>query len=397
MYNSTGDTMEKKHAYGREILKQLHAKGYEAYFVGGYVRDTLLKIETKDIDITTNATIEDTQTIFDKVIITGEKFGTVTVLYGGYSFEVTTYRTEEQYSNNRHPDTVQFVRSLEKDLARRDFTINQLIMDVDGKVYDHFNGLDDLKAGVIRTINNPLDRFKEDALRMLRAFRFVGKTNFSIEAKTLKAISELKHLVKELSIERIQNEFERLFNHPYKQKALKYIIETDFHIVIPYIKGIVTLSKITTDYDALDAFTIIVLEHQEAMQYFKFSNKQKEAIRTRITLHKQTKTDSFLPEHLFMHKKDICLQVNHLNVLLGFGDQANHIEKLDKTLPLRRVQALAFKGEDILKHIPLKRPAYISLIIDHLLVQVLHKKVSNDYEALKTEALTFVKDLEKSE
>src|SRR5690554_5683313 len=147
--------MEKTFEKGVQIIKKLKSEGYEAYFVGGYVRDTLLKRQTKDIDITTNASVDVLKTLFKRVKLTGEKYGTVTVIIDKHPFEVTTYRSESNYQDKRHPEEVTFNVSLEEDLSRRDFTINQLIMDEHGMIHDHYHGLNDLEAKCIRTINDP--------------------------------------------------------------------------------------------------------------------------------------------------------------------------------------------------------------------------------------------------
>ncbi|MFW5864623.1 MAG: CCA tRNA nucleotidyltransferase, partial [Candidatus Izemoplasmataceae bacterium] len=218
--------MQKTLQNGKRILKKLHASGYEAFFVGGFVRDSLLNLPTKDIDITTNATPLEVKDLFNKVISTGEKYGTVTVVIDNTPFEVTTYRSEQAYHDYRRPSGIQFAKTLKEDVSRRDFTINQLIMDVDGDIIDYFDGLNDLKNGIIKTINDPYERFKEDALRMMRAFRFVAKLGFKIEENTLKAITSSRDLLKEIAIERIQDELIKLFDEPYKQHAISAMQET---------------------------------------------------------------------------------------------------------------------------------------------------------------------------
>lgn len=155
-----------------DILKIFNQNGYEAYFVGGCVRDYLLGEDFSDIDITTNALPEEVKKVFRKSIDTGIQHGTVTILVNGDSYEVTTFRTEEDYINHRSPEKVEFVSNLREDLDRRDFTINAMALDYSGKLFDYHNGDSDLTSKIIRTVNNPNERFYEDALRMLRAFRF---------------------------------------------------------------------------------------------------------------------------------------------------------------------------------------------------------------------------------
>ena len=171
------------------ILQKLSAAGYEAYLVGGCVRDFLLGKQPSDFDITTNALPEETMAVFsaDRVVPTGLQHGTVTVLHGGVSAEITTYRTETTYKDGRHPDSVSFTRNLADDLCRRDFTVNAMAMDLSGEIVDLYGGREDLAKKIIRAVGDPTVRFTEDALRILRAFRFASKLGFSIEEQTCSA------------------------------------------------------------------------------------------------------------------------------------------------------------------------------------------------------------------
>ena len=163
------------------ILKTLEDAGFAACFVGGCVRDTLLGRPVHDWDVTTSALPEEIMALFPRCIPTGIKHGTVTVLLNGESFEVTTFRRDGAYHDGRHPDGVVFVPNLTEDLARRDFTINAMAMHLDGSITDCFDGKADLKRGIIRCVGDPERRFREDALRMLRALRFSAQLGFQIE------------------------------------------------------------------------------------------------------------------------------------------------------------------------------------------------------------------------
>ncbi len=188
-----------------EILRTLKEAGFKAYIVGGAVRDRLLGLEIKDIDIATDATPEEVIELFDKTVPTGLKYGTVEVLKDGRSFQVTTFRTDGSYSDGRRPDEVRFGTSFKDDLSRRDFTVNALALDEDGKLIDYYGGLDDLKARIIRAIGSPEKRFREDGLRKWRAVRFACTKNFKIEDKTFKAITTDPG-TDQISIERITAE-----------------------------------------------------------------------------------------------------------------------------------------------------------------------------------------------
>lgn len=196
----------------RYILSALEKAGFSAYIVGGCVRDMLMGIPMHDYDITTNALPEQIIGVFSnqKVIPTGIKHGTVTVLHNDVPFEITTFRIDGEYTDSRRPDSVVFTNSLREDLARRDFTINAIAMDLNGNIYDYFGGESDIKNKIIRCVGNPEERFTEDALRILRAVRFSSVLGFTIEENTSKAIHALKNRLDNISAERISVELVKL-------------------------------------------------------------------------------------------------------------------------------------------------------------------------------------------
>lgn len=191
------------------IIKTLEDAGFEARYVGGCVRDTLLDRPIHDWDIASQALPEDVLRLLPHCVPTGIRHGTVTVLLDGVSAEVTTYRLDGAYHDGRHPDGVRFVRSLADDLARRDFTINAMAMDESGAVTDLFGGREDLSRRVIRCVGEPETRFREDALRMLRAYRFAAQLGFSLDAQTQAAIRRCTPLCASLSRERVREEAEK--------------------------------------------------------------------------------------------------------------------------------------------------------------------------------------------
>ena len=232
------DNFRDKFKGAIDILKIFNKNGHEAYFVGGCVRDYLLGEEFSDIDITTNALPEEVKKIFRKSIDTGIQHGTVTILVNGEGYEVTTFRTEDEYINHRSPEKVEFVSNLREDLDRRDFTINAMALDSNGILFDYHNGEKDLSSGVIRTVNNPNDRFYEDALRMLRAFRFSSKLGFEIEKDTLEAIKKNAELIKFVSIERIVNEFKKLLSGKGNLRSLELLLDSKLNTYIPFLEEI---------------------------------------------------------------------------------------------------------------------------------------------------------------
>ena len=198
-----------------KIIEILEAAGYEAYAVGGCVRDSILGREPNDWDITTSAKPEEIKSLFTRTIDTGIKHGTVTVMLDKEGFEVTTYRIDGIYEDSRHPKEVTFTASLEEDLKRRDFTVNAMAYNERTGLVDIFGGLSDIEQGIIRCVGNAEERFTEDALRMLRAVRFSAQLGYEIEEETKQAIRRLASNLKKISAERIQAELVKLVTSPH--------------------------------------------------------------------------------------------------------------------------------------------------------------------------------------
>ena len=207
-----------------EIIEILNEKGHDAFLVGGSVRDLILGIEPKDWDICTTALPEKVSDSFDRVVPTGIEFGTVTVMVDGEGFEVTTLRGDGNYSDGRRPDEVCFITDLKKDLSRRDFTINAMAFDpVKDELHDPFGGEKDLKAGIIRAVGNPEDRFMEDGLRVMRAIRFASRFDFKIDSQTLTAIRDCSSTLSKVSPERIHDEFMKILSSKFVAKGLRFL------------------------------------------------------------------------------------------------------------------------------------------------------------------------------
>ncbi len=194
-----------------DIVNKMNSKGYECYLVGGSVRDFILGIPVFDYDFATDAHPESVIKIFSRVIPTGIKHGTVTILSKDNKYEMTTYRSDGKYINGRRPESVHFSDTLEKDVERRDFTINGLAYNIETEeVIDLVGGLEDIDKKIVRTIGNPIDRFREDGLRPYRSCRFAAKLDFTIEDETFHAISETLDVAKKVSVERIRDELTKL-------------------------------------------------------------------------------------------------------------------------------------------------------------------------------------------
>lgn len=213
------------------IVNRLQKHGYEAFAVGGCVRDALLGREPNDWDITTSARPEQVKAIFKRTIDTGIQHGTVTVMEDHIGFEVTTYRIDGEYEDGRHPKQVQFTPDLREDLRRRDFTINAMAYSPEAGVVDLFGGQEDMNNGIIRCVGSAEERFDEDALRIMRAVRFAAQLGFSIENKTFDAVKKLAPNLKKISAERIQVELSKLLLSPHPE-CFRQLYDTGITAVI---------------------------------------------------------------------------------------------------------------------------------------------------------------------
>ncbi|MED4228791.1 CCA tRNA nucleotidyltransferase [Neobacillus cucumis] len=219
------------------IIEQLEASGFQAYFVGGSVRDYLLKRSISDVDIATSATPYEVKEIFPRTVDIGIEHGTVLVLFQNKSYEVTTFRTEGAYQDYRRPKEVAFIRNLEDDLKRRDFTMNAIAMDRNGNLIDPFNGQSAIQKKVIETVGLPDERFQEDALRIMRAVRFFSQLSFSVENETLEAIKNLGPLLKNIAVERVKVEFEKLLVGENANKAIRLLLDSALYKYLPGFKN----------------------------------------------------------------------------------------------------------------------------------------------------------------
>ena len=248
-----------------EIIRILNKNGYEAYYVGGCVRDALLGDKPHDYDFTTSAKPEECCEVFRSagysVIETGIKHGTVSVVLNKKVYEVTTFRSDGEYADNRHPQSVEFVSSLREDVARRDFTINAIAYHPEKGIIDFFGGKQDLNDKVIRCVGEPVKRFEEDALRILRALRFAGRLSFTIEEKTSKAVKQCKGLLKNISAERIYSELCGILKTPKCADIIREYKDV-FGVFMPEILDMVGFEQ-KSRWHVYDVFehTMVALEN----------------------------------------------------------------------------------------------------------------------------------------
>lgn len=367
------NNFNKKFNSAINILEKFNEAGYEAYFVGGCVRDYLLNDDFSDIDITTNALPDEVKKIFRKSIDTGIQHGTVTILINGDSFEVTTFRTEDDYIDHRTPEKVEFVSDLKEDLDRRDFTINAMALDSKGELYDYHCGEKDLRNKIIKTVNNPNERFFEDALRMLRAFRFSSKLGFEIEENTLKAIKNNAELIKFVSIERIVNEFRKLLTGKGNKRSLELLLDSKLNNYIPFLDEI---SKIIdfSNYNFCQSLYILSNINDisfEKLKELKLSNKEIKQVKIYEKINKDFISN--VPLEIILYNYDIK-DVAFIASYSKYYDMED-IKKIK--LPIECFNDIAITSMEIISIIDKPVGPWIKEIIKKLEEDILLSKIDN--------------------
>lgn len=380
------------------VLKQINEAGYEAYFVGGSVRDLLLNRHIHDVDIATSAYPMEIKQIFKKTIDTGIKHGTVTVLYEGESYEITTFRTESGYQDFRRPDHVTFVQNLSEDLKRRDFTINALAMDVAGNVIDHFDGLGDLDKHLILAVGKAENRFHEDALRMMRAVRFMSQLQFTLEPETEQAISDNHELLSKISVERIRDEFVKMGIAPGSQKAFQIFLDTGLSEEVPGFKGkkenlalYPQLNFSPTTEANLWALMIILLKLPNEkipsfMRMWKNSNAMERQVADIVAFFDLI--SSRAPNNYDLYQAGLETIASTIDLAHILGQPINGSALVDgyEALPIKNSHDLVIDGHFLLKN-GIPAGPRVGLLLEEIKKAVLEGVISNN-EAAITEFLS---------
>lgn len=388
-------TTNKELEVAKTIMSKLEDKGFDSYLVGGYVRDLLLGKDSKDIDITTLAKPQEVKSIFNKTIDVGIEHGTVVVIEDGYSFEVTTFRADGEYLDGRRPSTVQFSDNLRDDLIRRDLTINALAIDLEGKVIDEFGGLDDLNKGIIRSVGSPYKRFNEDALRMLRAIRFMSQLGFKMDETTLDGIKDNKEKIKLISIERIYIELEKMFKGKYMGESLKVFIDSEIYKELPIFKyvgsediiGLKGLSliesviKLTLDLDLSDKYLELIKLNKEK-EFIEESKKLKHELSKGLT-QDELKVLSYRTD----------LKVLKLFYKLDYNmEEVLYMIKFKEDLKYKSKKDLKISSKEIMELVNKKPGRWLGELIIDLEELVITGKLSNE----KDELVRYIKEYIKS-
>lgn len=361
-----------------EVLERLNDKGYEAYLVGGAVRNFLLGMQIHDYDITTNADPNAIKLIFDDYpqYDIGRKLGTVAIKVDGEKLEITPFRKEGKYSDHRHPEDITYTDRLEDDLKRRDFTVNALCMDKDQRIIDLYHGIEDLNDHIIRAIGNPNTRFNEDALRILRALRFKTKLGFEIEKETEESLFTNKDLLKQISMERKRDELMEILSYPGSFRILRGYKE----IFDTFIK-LESIDKEVNNYsDPLYALSYLYENNEFNLKELKLSKEQIGLIKILSSFRNLNMNDNYIFTSSFANNypmdclryleqncgidyrekyeklKEFIIQLNDLdidgNALMNMGYSGKKIgETKEKLLDLVHQQKLCNKRDILIQYI----------------------------------------------
>jgi len=383
------------------VMQQLVDAGYEAYFVGGSVRDMLLHKPISDVDIATSATPQEVKEIFPHTVDVGIEHGTVMVIHHKEGYEVTTFRTEEGYEDFRHPDKVTFVRSLEEDLKRRDFTINALAIGIDDQLMDFFDGIGDLERQCIRCVGDAKERFNEDALRMFRAVRFVGQLGFQVEEETKNAISLLKMNLSKVAVERMKVEFEKMIQSPYRKEALQLFVETGLYQACPLFDGkdeiLLKLAEFPLkEMSVLQAWILFVdelnwsdKEVTHLLKSWKSSNEQIRDVLVGYRTYRERKNDEWNFFLAYECSYEVACEVERLLIAQGKSTSMEGLEATYQSLPIRSMNDIQLNGHDIIRILKLdKKGPIIGQVLKTVENIILDQSIQNDAEILESYVLT---------
>lgn len=379
------------------IIEMLKEHGHEAYFVGGSVRDLIIDRPIGDIDIATSALPEEVMAIFPRYVPVGLEHGTVIVVENGEPYEVTTFRTESEYEDFRRPSSVQFVRSLEEDLKRRDFTMNAIAMTEEGEMVDLFAGKEAIRLKEITTVGDAADRFQEDALRMMRGIRFVSTLGFSLEIKTKQAIETYGHLLEHIAIERITVEFEKLLTGTYCVNGLQELVETKLFSHLPYLQmSEERLLKATqykwdsfeTDVEAWAFFLYCIGEEHPSvfLRQWKFSNKKIKdivAVLLAIRSRKEKEWDTILLYKTGIRIAEMAERVYEAIIESYNSASVKQVQSLFHALPIKNRQEMNVTGNDLLSWTDKKPGPWVAEMLQNIEEAIVQGDLVNKKEDIR--------------
>lgn len=378
------------------ILTKIKEAGYEAYFVGGSVRDVLLERPIHDVDIATSSYPEETKAIFNRTVDVGIEHGTVLVLENGGEYEITTFRTEDVYVDYRRPSQVSFVRSLEEDLKRRDFTVNALALDENGQVIDKFRGLIDLEQKRLRAVGKAEERFEEDALRIMRGFRFAASLDFDIEAATFEAMRSHSPLLEKISVERSFTEFDKLLMAPHWRKGISAMIACQAYDYLPGLKQqeaglnhlIVSLKDNSTFSDHHQAWAYVMIslaieDPKSFLKAWKTSNDFQRYVTKLIALYRIRQERSFEKLDIYQYGKEMASLVEGLRKAQSLSVDMDHIEALDQALAIHNKYDIVLNGSHLIKDFGMKPGPQLGLMLEKVELAIVEGRLDNDFTTIE--------------
>lgn len=397
-------TLPQEFMQAQPILEHIESAGFEAYFVGGAVRDMLLNKPIHDVDIATSAFPEEIKALFTKTVDTGIQHGTVMVLDHGDGYEITTFRTESTYTDFRRPDKVTFVRSLAEDLKRRDFTINAIAMTKDGDIIDLFDGLTDMAQKRIRAVGDAEVRFNEDALRIMRALRFSAQLGFDIAPHTKAALKQIGPNLEKIAVERIRVEFEKLLMGQYASNSLSVAIEAD---LIRYLPGHIKREDwltITADLKRnqpqartviwpyfLSRLSLRLNELQLFMRSWKTSREDMRAVLSIVPIVKHVQTVSVFELYAIYDYQALLFEV--LTLVGTPSATQQRVKQIFDALPITHNRDMCISGGDLLANNIVTPGPQMGRILTQLEHAVIQRIISNRPDSL----LEYAKELVDNE
>ncbi|MCH5166413.1 MAG: CCA tRNA nucleotidyltransferase [Erysipelotrichales bacterium] len=349
----------------KNVLKKLEDNGYKSFIVGGYVRDTLLNIESFDVDICTSAEPKEVRKIFELNNANDDNYGSVSIKDKLYNYDITTYRKEIRYENRR-PVEYKYTDSIEDDVLRRDFTINSLYMDINGDIHDTFGGLDDINNKIIRVIGNIESKMIEDPLRMLRAVRFAATLNFELENNLKSYIKQNKQLIKTLSFTRKKQELDLIFKSDNKIDGLNLIKELNISDVL----DIKIESEVIDTIDPLGIWAQI-----EVSDEYPFSNEELDII------NKIKKIINYgIIDNIILYEYGLYPSMIAANIL---GYDRNFVSDIYKGMPIYSLKDIDINGDDIIELLDIEPSSTIKDIMNDLELKILNNLLKNNTEDIK--------------
>ena len=349
-----------------KLLEEITSHGFQAYIVGGFVRDYILGIDSNDIDINTNATPKEIKDIFDSCL-PNEDYGSVTVIKKGVRFEITTFRKEMNYLDNRRPSQIEYIDDLYQDLLRRDFTINTLCMNKDGEIIDFLGGRSEIDNRVVKTVGNAKTRFEEDSLRILRAVRFATLLDFELDKETREAIIETRELLKNLSYYRKKEELDKIFGSSNADRGIQLLLDLGLD---KYLE-LDNLNKVTCTSSLIGVWSIL-----NVVDKYPFNSNEKELIRNINEAFLLNNLDPMALYKYGLYVNSVAGEIKGLDI--------KNITESYNNLVIQSRRDLDITSNDIMKGLNKGPGSYLKDIYSSIEREVLYRRVKNEKDAIMT-------------